>query len=249
MDNKYFDGKKYDLNAKKILKDNIPFSTSLISDLPEYIAEPYKECFYYLEKNFRNNDLVLEIASGSGFFTKYLLKTQSKVIATDISLNSLRLIESQYPDNKNLKTKVVDMESLPFKDNKFQYIVSVGSLSYGNHNLVKKEIYRCLKKGGKFICIDSLSHNPFYKLNRLFQFIQKKRSFSTIRRMPTIKTIESYSKLFKLEKLSYFGLILFLVPLLKIFISSARINQLSKFVDRKFKWQKFSFKFLLICEK
>ena len=161
----------------------------------------------------------------------------------------MRLIEAQYPDNNNLKTKVVDMESLPFKDNQFQYVVSIGILIYGDHNLVKKEIYRCLKKWGKFICIDSLSHNPFYRINRFFQFIQKKRSFSTIRRMPTIKTIKSYSNLFKFKKISYFGAILFLVPLLKIFISSKRINQLSIFVDRKFKLQKFLFKFLLICEK
>lgn len=49
MDNKYFDGKKYDINAKKILNGNKPFSTSLISKLPEYIAEPYKLCLSYLE--------------------------------------------------------------------------------------------------------------------------------------------------------------------------------------------------------
>ena len=35
-------------------------------------------------------------------------------------------------------------------------------------SLVKKEIYRTLKKDGHFICVDSLNHNPIYRLNRFF---------------------------------------------------------------------------------
>jgi ubiquinone/menaquinone biosynthesis C-methylase UbiE len=52
------------------------------------------------------------------------------------------------------------MEKLPFADQSFDIIVSAGSLSYGDNDIVMNEIYRVLKLQGVFIAIDSLNNNP-----------------------------------------------------------------------------------------
>jgi ubiquinone/menaquinone biosynthesis C-methylase UbiE len=51
------------------------------------------------------------------------------------------------------------MEKLPFANQSFDIIVSAGSLSYGDNDIVMNEIYRVLKLQGVFIAIDSLNNN------------------------------------------------------------------------------------------
>lgn len=60
---------------------------------------------------------------------------------------------------------VADMEQLPFENESFNIVTSAGSLSYGYQIKVDYEIRRVLKPNGFFICVDSLKHNPIYKIN------------------------------------------------------------------------------------
>ena len=62
------------------------------------------------------------------------------------------------------------MENLPFKNESFDIVICSGSLSYGDHKIVRNEIFRVLKNNSFFICIDSLDHNLIYKLIDLFIF-------------------------------------------------------------------------------
>jgi ubiquinone/menaquinone biosynthesis C-methylase UbiE len=112
---------------------------------------------------------VLEIGAGMGENTKFLLATEAKVCATDISEYSLSVIEKRF-NNDKLTTKVADMEKLPFAGQSFDIIVSAGSLSYGDNDKVLDEIYRVLKNKGVFIAIDSLNNNPIYRLNRCLHY-------------------------------------------------------------------------------
>jgi ubiquinone/menaquinone biosynthesis C-methylase UbiE len=131
---------------------------------------------------------VLEIGAGMGENTKFLLATEAKVCATDISEHSLSVIEKRF-NNDKLTTKVADMEKLPFAGQSFDIIVSAGSLSYGDNDKVLDEIYRVLKNKGAFIAIDSLNNNPIYRLNRYLHYLKGERSLSTIARMPDLKLL------------------------------------------------------------
>jgi 16S rRNA A1518/A1519 N6-dimethyltransferase RsmA/KsgA/DIM1 with predicted DNA glycosylase/AP lyase activity len=53
---------------------------------------------------------VLEIGAGMGENTEFLLATEAKVCATDISEHSLSVIEKRF-NNDKLTTKVADMEN------------------------------------------------------------------------------------------------------------------------------------------
>ena len=46
----------------------------------------------------------------------------------------------RYEGYKNLRTKIANMEDLPFKDNTFDIVCGVGFLSYGENMKTQKEI-------------------------------------------------------------------------------------------------------------
>ena len=137
------------------------------------------------------------------------------------------------------------MESLPFSDNSFDLVCSAGSLSYGDNHIVMNQIYRVLNKGGAFIAIDSLNENPIYKFNRYLHFLKGNRSKSTLKRMPTIKLIESYIQKFGYAEVEYFGSISWLFPLLKIFMTDENLGELSNRFDKKINIKRSAFKFTI----
>ena len=135
---------------------------------------------------------ILEIGSGTGAFTGILISSGASVVATDISDLSLKVLVKNLESPLNLRTKVVDMEELTFKDASFDIITSAGALSYGDNELVMNEIFRVLKPGGCFIAVDSLNNNPIYRLNRWVNYLRHKRTKNTLDRMPTLSLIECY---------------------------------------------------------
>jgi len=58
----------------------------------------------------------LEIGAGMGENTECLLEGGSTVCATDISSNSVRLMEKRFGTYKEFSARVADMEALPFPD-------------------------------------------------------------------------------------------------------------------------------------
>ena len=91
------EGKKIELNryekrAKNFVcneKNNIePLSSTKI-----YLRKPYKKFISILTKKISKNDRVLEIGSGFGQWTKYILDCDANVIASDISPESLKILK------------------------------------------------------------------------------------------------------------------------------------------------------------
>ncbi len=192
---------------------------------------------------------VLEIGSGTGRYTGLALSLGAQVIASDISEFSLNLLAKRYKYPRNLQIKVEDMELLSFDDNVFDVVISAGSLSYGDNWLVLQEVRRVLKLGGVFICVDSLNHNPIYKLNRWIHFFRGRRTKSTLERMPTLKTIASYGKFFSILELNFFGSLSWLMPLFKFFIGDVKSASLSDRVDEILGVRASAFKFVMVTKK
>mgnify|MGYP001211070738 CR=1 FL=1 len=213
---------------------------------------PYKCYEKTISQLIKPNYKVLEICSGSGRYTYPLLKTGSTVMATDISKNSLELLVNRLRSSgfqNKLTTKVADIENLPFGNDSFDVLTSAGSLSYGSSEIVDKEIFRVIKNGGYFICVDSLNENPIYKFNRYINYLLKKRTKMTFDNMPTNNRINKLRNMYSDIKVQYFGSISFLGPFFSLFIGSNRFERLSNSIDAKFQIQKLSFKFLLVAKK
>ena len=242
---KSIEKKRYNDKARLFLNRGNFYSENNLT-LP--IRTPYifynkviKNC---IKKNFR----VLELGSGMGENTKILVDTQAQIFATDISVESLKVIKKRF-SQKNINTKVADMESLPFENGSFDIVVSAGALSYGDNGKVMSEIYRVLNQNGCFIAIDSLNHNPIYKLNRFIHFLRGRRSYDTLKRMPTIQLIEEYGKKFGSLDVNYFGSLSFIIPLLNFFLNKYKIKAVIDGFDKLIKVRKSAFKFVMVASK
>jgi SAM-dependent methyltransferase len=241
---------RYDTRAQELL--NQIYAGEQLSrgmqKMASYIAAPYS---YYARacSNFLTKDsCVLELGAGMGFHTEALLRTGAQVTASDILPNTLRLLRQHFPTYvETLNTAVADMESLPFEDSSFDVIASVGSLSYGNPCLVNAEIRRVLRPGGSLMCVDSLNHNPIYRLNRWAQYLRGNRSMSTLKRMPNLSRIKTLVGGFKIVDIQYFGAISFAMPAVARCFGDEFANDVSEKFDKFINVKRSAFKFVIVA--
>ncbi len=239
---------RYDKKALNSRFVQSSLNTGTLS-LPFYLRTPYLFFDKLLHDTSKKDFLVLEIASGTGSYTLTPLKNKAKVTATDISQASLEVLGNKFSNFTNLKCMVADMELLPFDEASFDLVYSAGGLSYGDNATVAKEIYRVLKPGGFFICVDSLNHNPIYIFNRYIHFLLNHRTKSTLRRMPTLKTIEYYKNIFGKSDVYFFGSIVWCAPLLQFFLKPKLIKSFIDWFDSFVNARKSAFKFVMIVSK
>ncbi len=88
------------------------------------------------------NARVLDLGSGTGFIADIL---GQKIIQTDIAMGMCR------KSHKISPTICADMETLPFKNNSFDAVLSSSSVQWANIQLALKEACRVLDKNGCFI--------------------------------------------------------------------------------------------------
>ncbi|HMQ06647.1 MAG TPA: class I SAM-dependent methyltransferase [Saprospiraceae bacterium] len=104
---------------------------------------------------------VLEIASGSGGPALFMAKeTGAQITGLDINENGIQNAH-KLAKELNLETQVQFIhgnasEALPFKEQTFDYVISMDSMNHINHRInVLAEWYRVLKKGGKIMYTDT----------------------------------------------------------------------------------------------
>ena len=88
---------RYNERAKKLLllKDTFNFDELGALSYPEIFKKPYIKYEKFHKKYIKASSKVLEIGAGTGLFTKSLLDSGAKVVATDISPNSLIVIRKR----------------------------------------------------------------------------------------------------------------------------------------------------------
>lgn len=114
--------------------------------------------------NIKPNSKVLDLCCGSGDLGKIIKKLQPScdVIGVDFSQNMIELASKKNP---NITYRQMDVTSLYFEKNSFDYIV----MGFGLRNIPQKnkaleEIYRTLKTEGQFLHIDFGKHNIYSKI-------------------------------------------------------------------------------------
>ena len=244
---------RYNRKANKFLKENKDITATNLfgsSSIPIYLQEPIEDYENLIKKNILSNHSVLELGCGIGTHTEILLKTKAKIITLDISKKSLDILENKFTnDYFNFKTLEADIESIPLANSSIDIICSAGSISYGKSELVMNEIIRILKPNGLIIIVDSLNNNPVYKLNRWINYLLGKRTLGTIKNMLNIKKINMYKNNFVLKELNFYGSIIWMVPILKVFFNDIVINTIVRKFDKVINVKKSAFKFTLIMKK
>ena len=220
---------------RKILDNN--FSDEKI---PLFLTEVYQNYYKALEE-IKDNSLILEIGAGIGTHSRILSRKSCELIALDISLTSLELNQRQSGSNSTFVCG--DISNIPFNSEKFDYVISCNSLSYGQPDIVDHEVSRVLKKGGNIIILDSLNVNPIYRVNRYVKYLRGQRSRSTLKAIPSRIRIKSYIKLFEGFEISYYGSFFWLTAPLSKFLPSSFSKSINRLINVN-KFNSFAFKFV-----
>jgi len=219
------------------------------SAVPLIFRSPYILYERMLVDLLSKHPFALELCAGMGEHTSKLVGHSEHLIATDISPQSLHILRQRFSQAPNLDTLVCDIESLPFSSDNFDLVACAGGLSYGDNQLVMNEIFRVLKPGGCFVCIDSLSNNPFYRFNRLIHYLRGRRSLSTLKRMPSLSLINKYQKAFSSVLTRYCGCYTWLVLPLSLFIGQEYSSLIINWLDSHLNIPCLAFKFILVVQK
>ncbi len=114
--------------------------------------------------NIKPNSKVLDLCCGSGDLGKIIKKLQPScdVIGIDFSQNMIELASKKNP---NITYRQMDVTSLAFEKNSFDYIVmGFGLRNIPHKNKALEEIYRTLKTEGQFLHLDFGKHNIYSKI-------------------------------------------------------------------------------------
>lgn len=150
------------IEAVHYFEDGKPVGIDFFDRAAEEIAE-------ILELDER--DTLLEVGCGTGLFLERFNKTVSHVVGVDIACNMVKRIK--YPGCCS------DASHLPFKDNCFTKVVSIGVFPlFPDLEYVKQatlEMLRVCKPGGKVLITDIMNSRlePFY-----IGYAKSKRNFS-----------------------------------------------------------------------
>jgi SAM-dependent methyltransferase len=252
---KIVDVSRYDDRARNLLssqdeKRGDRAAANGASSIEPVFRAPYLFYEQCVRRLVRSEHAVLELGAGIGRHTPVLLETGAMVTATDLSPNSTALLERNLGSVSagRLRTRVADLEALPFEDASFDVVACAGSLSYGDPKVVDAEIRRVLRPRGAFVCVDSLNHNPIYRLNRWLQYLRGARTRSTLVRMPTLARLDSITAHFTSADVRYFGAVSWAMPVVTWITGQQRAASFSDAFDRLVHTQRLAFKFVLVAQ-
>jgi len=235
---------RYNSRASKKIDDLS--KTSRIEDVVTDNMDPtffslieYREV---IAKNVAKGARVLELGAGTGENSQPLIDLNCELYLLDISEKSLEFAQKKWGSKVTCVNS--NIEDLPFPDFYFDAVVGAGCLSYGDAKKVDSEIFRVLKKKGNLILVDSLNHNPVYKLNRLKHYLFGHRSFSTIIRIPKKKRLRAFQASYPDSQLSYHGKFLWVYKIVKPIIGTRFALKCFTYLENIQGFDNYAFKFI-----
>jgi len=121
------------------------------------------------EAEIKENSKILDAGCGTGELLYILSKNKKlKLYGIDVSDKMLEVAEKKLGKRANLKLSSV--EKMDFKNNYFDYVFSEDAFHhYADYDLVMKNFYGILRKGGKLIIAD---FNFGAILNKVFHWLE-----------------------------------------------------------------------------
>lgn len=101
--------------------------------------------------NFKADDILLDIACGTGIFVQALKEENKnvKITGIDFAQNMITKAIKKFPE---IDFIAADVEKMPFSDNSFDKVICLNAFPhFENKNKAIREIARVLKKNGLFI--------------------------------------------------------------------------------------------------
>jgi len=117
---------------------------------------------------------LIDIAGGTGDIAhKFVLGGGHSALVLDINQEMIEKGKGKYVNNDKISWKIASAENLPIPENTFER----ASMGFGLRNITNriqslKEVYRILKPGGRFICLEfnHVENNLFKELYDIWSF-------------------------------------------------------------------------------
>ncbi len=156
--------------------------------------------------NLRDGDGVLDIGCGGGSALRLVRETIDAgrlcgIDYSDVSVKKTVELNKEAVVNKKMDVIKASVENIPFKDESFDKIFTVESFYFWpepKENL--KEVFRVLKKGGKFLLIaeiygrDGLSGETIENIRKYGLFNPSKDEFRELFEMAGFVNIKTHTK-------------------------------------------------------
>jgi len=114
----------------------------------------------------KSSRTVLEVGSGTGIYTRFLIRDFKKVIATDIDP---KMVSEAKKLLKGAKVILADARHLPFGANSVDVVFGVSVLHHiAERNAVFREAARIIKPGGFVVFCEPNIWNPMTALTQLW---------------------------------------------------------------------------------
>lgn len=224
---------RYESRAKKLLQDGVQLGPGGSNDIPGLLRDPYIQYEAIAQTICTAGRKVLELGAGTGLHSVVLASRGADLTCLDIAKSALDCLNGRLAAmGLRADTVVSTMEKLPFEPRSFDVVACAGSLSYGEPVVVDQEILRVLKVGGSVLFLDSLIHNPIYRLNRRVRCLYHDRTPETLVRIPTIERFMGYARLAKRWSFKGYGAGLFMTTPLSGAVGEAAALSLNRFIDR-----------------
>jgi ubiquinone/menaquinone biosynthesis C-methylase UbiE len=171
-----------------------------------------------LELEIGPESVVLDAGSGTGIVTMSLMDSgfrPKRIVALDLSYNSLRLCREQFAKRKRTAKTVDPVQGnildLPFADGSFDMVMTCGVLEYVNLEEGLCELSRVLRPGGKLVLLpvkagfvgsvlELLYNFKIHPLNDVKQVSQRYFNIVGNHEFPTNEPISWSKTIFLLEK-------------------------------------------------
>jgi ubiquinone/menaquinone biosynthesis C-methylase UbiE len=149
------DKERYDAVANEIISQPVHSLTKKfgLNGIPEIQLDIYKKYYDIANKSISPTMQVLELGSGIGIHSGVLAKNilGGRLFINDISKVSLEINNKVHPAAVTLNSS---MECISLPNNSLDFVFSCAALSYGDPDLVDKEILRLLKVNGNLVILD-----------------------------------------------------------------------------------------------
>jgi ubiquinone/menaquinone biosynthesis C-methylase UbiE len=136
------------------MADALPKYATRLNALHQALTDDFRNIVHTLP--LRNQDTVVDIGCGDGFFTSLLAENHTRVVGLDNSDAYLRHARANYGNRRNLEFLKGDVRRLPFDDASVDIVWSAHSMhSYPDVPHCLAEFRRVLRPGGLLAVLES----------------------------------------------------------------------------------------------
>lgn len=233
---------RYEAHARALLAAPGSSITRSVDGPELHLRAPY-QCFSrHAQELIAPDSTVLELGAGTGAVSLTLADLTDRFFALDIAPGCIAF--SQSADSR-IRGVCGDMAQVPVATSSVDVVASAGSLSYADPFEVDREIVRVLKPGGSLLVVDTMNHNPVFRLNRWINYRRGRRTLSTVQRMPSHSRIARLARNFDRHSVEYFGAADFMQPTFAKVIGPDAASKMVMKLNIPHSYA--AFKFVMVC--